>query len=190
MKINVGNITPRQKLIIAKGLCDYQYIMEHWKEDDEDFRTVYYDFYLKSRWAVMTKEENRNAYFDRLQSISENENLIDIVKALKKDMVKHSFEFSLASKMLHTRNPQSPIYDSKVREYLIHEEKVDLRWGISEKDSLCRIEYDWETLTQWYEDFLTSNRAEEWIAWFDENFESFSKISDVKKIDFIIFATN
>ena len=49
MKIDVNGITSRQKLVIAKGLCDYQYIMDNWKKDDVDFRDVYYEFYLKAR---------------------------------------------------------------------------------------------------------------------------------------------
>lgn len=32
MSINVSKITPRQKLTIAKGLCDYQYIMDNWEK--------------------------------------------------------------------------------------------------------------------------------------------------------------
>ena len=45
MRIDVERITPRQKLTIAKGLCEYEYIMENWKNDDTDFREVYYEFY-------------------------------------------------------------------------------------------------------------------------------------------------
>lgn len=58
MKIEVQKITSRQKLIIEKGLCDYRYIMKDWKKNDSDFQSVFYDFYLKARWAVMSKPEN------------------------------------------------------------------------------------------------------------------------------------
>lgn len=34
----------RQKLTIAKGLCDYQYIIGNWQTKDADFQAVYYEF--------------------------------------------------------------------------------------------------------------------------------------------------
>ena len=66
MYIDVEKITPRQKLIIAKGLCDYQYIMDNWQKNDADFQAVYYEFYLKARWAVMNKTSNSQPYFEKL----------------------------------------------------------------------------------------------------------------------------
>ena len=51
------------KSTIAKGLCEYEYIMENWKNDDTDFREVYYEFYLKARWAVMSNPNNNIPYF-------------------------------------------------------------------------------------------------------------------------------
>ena len=61
--IDVSKITERQKLTIAKGLCDYCYIMDNWKKNDEDFKDVFYNFYLKARWSIMNKPENKEPYF-------------------------------------------------------------------------------------------------------------------------------
>ena len=198
MKIDVSKITPRQELIIAKGLCDYQYIMENWKKDDSDFRAVYYDFYLKASWAVMSKENNSQPYFEKLQSENLNDDLMAILADLKGRMESKRYEFSLVTKLLHTRNPKLPIYDSKVREYLSREKKVNLWWQIPNKESGAKrgtteekkIEHDWDLLREWYADFLESERGKEWIDWFDDNFPTYKNISPVKKIDFIIFATN
>lgn len=199
MVININDITPKQKLTIAKGLCDYQYIMDYWKTNDEDFKSVYYDFYLKARWSVMTRPENKTPYFDKLQSISPSENLMNIIMDLKEEMAQHDFEFSLSSKLLHTRNPSSSIYDSKVRKYLSEEECVELWWGgrnkrmfgnaaprgTSDED---KIRHDWKNLCEWYSEFLLSERCAEWVEWFDSNFPNYKNISKTKKIDFIIFA--
>lgn len=198
MTINVNRITSRQKLVIAKGLCDYQYIMDNWQTDDKDFRDIYYDFYLKASWAVMRKPNNWEPYFQELQSINPEDDLMDILHTLKDKTAEKRFEFSLGSKLLHTRNPKSPIYDSKVREYLSKEEGVNFWWqipikssgaprGISEEE---KIKHDWIELCTWYDHFIKSSRGKEWICWFDENYPSFSNISEIKKIDFIIFATN
>lgn len=196
MQIDLEKITPRQKLTIAKGLCEYEYIMNNWQNNDLDFREVYYAFYLKARWAVMRKPDNSIPYFEKLQTISPDDDLLGILDWLKEKMEKHSYEFSLGSKLLHTRNPNMPIYDSKVREYLTKEENVPLWWqvtgssaprGTAERE---KIKHDWTELCNWYTMFLSSPRGIQWIEWFNVNFPTFSHISNVKKVDFIIFATN
>lgn len=198
MKIELANITSRQKLIIAKGLCDYQYIMDNWQVNDIDFKEVYYDFYLKARWAVMTNPNNLNPYFEKLQSINPEDDLMVILRDLREESQKKSYEFSLVSKLLHTRNASCPIYDRKVREYLSTAEDVHFWWqtsnkvsgaprGVSEED---KIAHDWNMLCEWYNTFLQSPRGKSWIEWFDNNFSSYKDISNIKKVDFIIFATN
>ena len=44
MKIDIEKITERQKLIISKGLCDYQYIMKNWKKTIKIFRQYIMSF--------------------------------------------------------------------------------------------------------------------------------------------------
>lgn len=196
MRIDLEKITPRQKLTIAKGLCEYEYIMNNWQNNDSDFREVYYEFYLKARWAVMSNPNNSIPYFEKLQAISLDDDLMGILDFLKDKMEKHSYELSLGSKLLHTRNPAMPIYDSKVREYLTKEENVPFWWhvtgssasrGTAERE---KIKHDWTELCNWYTMFLPSPRGKQWIDWFDSNFPTYRHISDVKKVDFIIFATN
>lgn len=192
VKIELSKITPRQKLIIAKGLCDYQYIMENWQTNDADFKKVYYDFYLRARWAVMSNPKNSDPYFEKLQSIRPDEDLMTIIKELKDEIEEKSFEFSLVSKLLHTRNSSLPIYDSKVRDYLSKEEGVHFLWnGSSHNDESGekKIQHDWKALRDWYCNFLKSPEGEDWINWFNTNFPTYTNISDVKKVDFIIFAT-
>ena len=191
MRFNINLITPRQKLIIQKGIWDYLYIMNHWMDNDSNFEDIYYDFYLKARWAVMSKPQNKNPYFRKLQSITPQTPLMEIIKDLKAEMENGSNEFSLCTKLLHTRNPLVPIYDSKVRVYLSRDEGVKLWWqcsgaprGMTEED---KIEHDWNVICEWYNIFLEKEDA--WISWFNKNIEGAEKISDYKKIDFIIFAT-
>ena len=198
MKIDLHKITPKQKLVIAKGLCDYQYIMDNWRTNDTDFQEVYYEFYLKARWAVMRNPNNLKPYFAKLQSISPEDDLMDVLRSLKNEIEKGSTELSLGSKLLHTRNPSLPIYDSKVRDYLSKNENVNFWWQIPNKESgaprgtseVEKIRHDWQALHKWYDEFLPSERGQAWIIWFDQNFPNYASISDIKKVDFIIFATN
>lgn len=191
MAIILDRITEREKLIIAKGLLDYQFIMDNWKRNTKDFQDVYYEFYLKARWAIMKNSQNSDAYFDVLGSIGSNAEIMNVIEALRSKLGSDQYEFSICSKLLHTVNPNSPIYDSKVRKYLSKEEKVKLCFHTNKNiDKKEKIEKDWQAICNWYKNFLGSERGKEWIAWFDENFPSYSSISDYKKIDFIIFATN
>ena len=144
----------------------------------------------------MNKQENKFPYFHKLQQISPDDDFMKILDELKQEMISGSYELSIGSKLLHTRNDSFPIYDSKVREYLLNVENVEFWWnvrgtsmpkGTSKRE---QIKHDWETLCNWYKSFLASARGIQWINWFDENFPNHKDISDVKKIDFIIFATN
>lgn len=201
MKIEVDNITEYQKLIIVKGLYDYQYIMNNWENvSDDDFYKVYYNFYLSARGGIMRRDGNKVPYYKKLREISPNEDFIEVLNQLKDEMQSNSYEFSLVSKLLHTRNPVMPIYDSKVREYLSKNEEVEF-WWYRNKDmygntaprgtiEIEKIKHDWQELCKWYLSFQESVRCKKWIEWFDINFPEFKNISNVKKIDFIIFATN
>ena len=201
MKIEVDNITEYQKLIIVKGLYDYQYIMNNWENvSDDDFYKVYYNFYLSARGGIMRRDGNKVPYYKKLREISPNEDFIEVLNQLKDEMQSNSYEFSLVSKLLHTRNPVMPIYDSKVREYLSKNEEVEF-WWYRNKDmygntaprgtiEIEQIKHDWQELCKWYLSFQESVRCKKWIEWFDINFPEFKNISNVKKIDFIIFATN
>ena len=197
MLLDLSLITNRQKLTIAKGLLDYQYIMNYWKTDcvnadttiQDDFRSVYYGFYLKARWAKMGNKEYQNEYFQLLHSSPQHDlmTIIDIFKNKSGD-----YEFSICSKLLHTINPTFPIYDSKVRIFLINKVGLDFWYLTGRKASKTteeKIKNDWTLLCTWYRDFIKTTEGKDWIAWFDVNFPSFQSISDVKKIDFIIFAT-
>ena len=197
MLLDLSLITNRQKLTIAKGLLDYQYIMDHWKTDcvnanhgiQEDFRSVYYGFYLKARHAKMGNDQSQNAYFELLHS-SQQTDLMTIINIFKQTT--GDYEFSICSKLLHTINPTFPIYDSKVRNFLKNKVGLDLWYLTGRKAAKTqeeKIKNDWTLLCNWYRDFIKTTEGKSWISWFDVNYPTFQSISDVKKIDFIIFAT-
>ena len=139
---------------------------------------------------------NRIPFFEKLFHCKKEQDLIDLVIYLHDNLALADYEFSFATKLLHTVNPDSPIYDSKVYKYLKKEERVDF-WNIQairrdargrEIDKIEKIAHNWDRLTLWYSYFLASKRGEKWIKWFDKNFPSYAHISNVKKIDFIIFS--
>ena len=203
MEIDFERITPYQKLIIARGLCDYQYIMEHREDRNPEFKKVYYDFYLSARWRTMTNQHNQDVYFEKLYDFIPSNNslndLMDIINCFRQNMHYEdntAYEFSIASKLLHTKNPNTPIYDRKIRERLSSEEEIAFQWQIPNRISGAlrgttdeeKIRHDWTALCNWYEELFVEEGSE-WIEWFDTNFPCYTHISRYKKIDFIIFAT-
>ena len=194
MKICLSNATRKQLMSLEIGLLQYSYIQKYYKTNDEDFRDVFTDFYLASQ-GRMRKVENRVPFFELLSKTKPDDSLIDIVSKLYMTLPVGMYEFSFATKLLHTINTKSPIYDSKVYKYLKYDEKVNL-WDIQQKkvdssgkimtqiDKIC---HNWNELKNWYDSFTKTARASDWIKWFDTNFPLYKSISDIKKIDFIIF---
>lgn len=195
MKIDITKVTEKQIMSLEVGLLQYTYIQRNFKKDDEDFRDVFTDFYLTSQ-ARMRNVENRVPFFELMKKTKPNDSLITIVEKLYKSLPIGMYEFSFATKLLHTINTNSPIYDSKVYKYLRNDEKVDL-WDIHQKkfDSagkemtkLEKIDHNWIELNNWYSSFLKTVTFKNWIAWFDKSFPKFASISNIKKVDFIIFS--
>lgn len=195
MKINFTNVTEKQLMNLQLGLIQYEYIRSHYQIDDEDFRDVFTSFYLSSQ-ARMRNSENRNPFFELLRETKADSSLIDIVNNLNEKLPLGMYEFSFATKLLHTVNNSSPIYDSKIYQYLKKERNVDF-WDIQSNkcdsdgnkySKIDKIKHNWEELKNWYNSFILTNECDEWIKWFDNNFPNYQHISNVKKIDFIIFS--
>ena len=189
--IVLSRITPKQILTIENGINSYLYIQSRYNPFDNDFRDVFTDFYLSAQ-GVMKRPGNRDPYFAEMDVCTGAENLMDIVDRLFVSLAVGKYEFSFATKLLHTKNANSPIYDSKVREYLKTEEHVNFHYYYRNTGSKrAMIAHDWDLLVDWYNRFLPTPRARSWISWFDTTFPRAAHlISDVKKIDFIIFACN
>lgn len=197
MKISINQITDKQVLDLGKALLDYEYIQNHCGNPfDKDFQDVYYSFYLKARWAQLGGKGGSKcgAYFNVLNSINGTELLEDVLEELIVAGVSDTYEFSIGSKLLHTKNPNSPIFDSKVYSYLTKDEGLQLQYRKALKNGqtkLQQIQHDWEIINDWYNNLIKNDpRGKQWIAWFDNKFPQYKGISDVKKIDFLIFIFN
>lgn len=187
-EINFEEVTDRQKLELKKALLDYQFIMNHIKDynnmkDDDKyfFKKLYYNFYLKSR---RRKLEYWGAYFDLLDITKKGDRFEDVIRKIFEKY--KTYEFSFATKLLHTKDSDMPIYDSKVYHYLKGE--IPLKWqnvGVGKK--VEQIKEDYQNLVDWYKKFQESDEGKKWIVWFEKEFPN-NGILDVKKIDFIIFA--
>lgn len=54
-----------------------------------------------------------------------------------------------------------------------------------------QFQHDWGMIKNWYNNFIKNDqRYTQWINWFDGKFPQHKNISNVKKIDFLIFIFN
>ena len=200
--IDFDKVSEKQILEMKKAVLDYCYIMkqkELIKDNNlsQDFKDIYYDYYLKASHIKFPKNGDAyNTYFEILSNnLSDGKNthktsLDELKKVIcsLKSITKNN-QFSVATKMLHTVNPDLPIYDKKVREYLSANEKNSKGKQFPKTVIGEKAIYDyWEELIVWYSD--NKAKKSDWINWFDRtilNNKNKKSITAVKKIDFIIF---
>lgn len=92
-------------------------------------------------------------------------------------------EASFSSKLIASLDPSMPIWDSIVlsKLQLVPPKGTDKELRIEKTIAM------YESIVDWYRDFLKSEKAKEWICAFDKEFPEFVELSDVKKIDFILW---
>lgn len=145
------------------------------KFNDEKFQTTYKGFYRMRRNKEFCKK-----YFEIGYKSINNENIdFDILFDKIKD-INNRNESSFTSKLLHTINNKKPILDKNV---LIN---LGLYKQYKKKDSNKKELY--KILENIYQEILNSEFGNKWINNFDEVFsKEKNKISDTKKIDFILW---
>jgi hypothetical protein len=105
-------------------------------------------------------------------------------------------ESSFSSKLLHTIDPELPIWDQHILRhfYPIQDkyifEYLDYNFTIKKYDKETRIRYAnnvYEDLKIKYIKFLETEKSKEWIKIFEEYYPK--DITPIKKVDFIIWQT-
>ena len=126
----------------------------------------------------------RKAYFLLMETCRERKSVSfgDILLSMFQDT--GQIEASFSSKMLVTLDPDMPIWDSKVLKSL----KLRLKGKTPEiRFSNAVILYD--CICRWYKTFLETDEAGRMIRRFDQAFPEYRSFSAVKKIDFILWAS-
>lgn len=175
----------RKALTESLGLPEYEYIMKNiHKTDvskDKDFQRKFNHFY-----RIRRNQTWREKYYQILEKNKTRkeevtfENLFCNIYVFT-DMTEASF----ASKMLATLNPDKPIWDSRVLRFLGL--KPTGKNDSDKQDSIIEI---YGKIEDWYEEYLKTAEAKENIRTFDEMLPDYSWISNVKKIDYIIWGQN
>lgn len=168
MKI-IDEVGSNSKAITEKG-------SEFQKDFVSYFRVRRSDKWRKSYFDFLAKQHNTKKSFDEL------------LKEMYK--VEDKIEASFVSKLIAVVNPNEPIWDSSVLEFL----KLDKEWS---QYNNKRFEKDkriggaaiiYTKIKREYKDFLNSANGKECVSLFNEYLPEYKdKIADAKKIDFFIW---
>ncbi len=170
--------------IVRDGLIKYEKIMESYKKTQDvsknlDFQRMYDGFY-----RVRRNEEWRKYYFKLMQEMRNKDvSFGDILTLINEETGR--IEASFASKLLATINPNYPIWDQYVLanigleatpQYMSND--IRLEASIEIYDEIC----------DWYKERINSDEGKAEIEFFDSKFPKFKWISNIKKIDFLLWS--
>lgn len=124
---------------------------------------------MKPSILLMFQYKNKNVEFG------------DILKIIFKEIGK--VESSYTSKLLHTINPNKPIWDKFVLMNL------GLKQNTNSKDKINYSINTYSKIESLHFQFLSNDYAKKCIEFFDINFPKGKMISNVKKIDFLLWSS-
>ena len=169
------------RLASSLGLDRYAFILKRAQEadvsKDEEFQRVYNAFYRVRKNAAWRAQYY--AFFKEVKN--HNLDYRDILRYLY--MASGNVEASFASKMAATLNPESPIID----QYVLQNLGISIT-GTGKEARLKSALQAYTQLRAWYGEYLSTQEAKDNIAMFDKMLPSYTWISDVKKIDYLLWA--
>jgi len=165
---------------IKVGLDKYKYLIQHIHlldvSQDEQFQKKYNGFFR-------LRQKSKDFYAEYYQFMQNHKNKNITFEVILKHFYDkfNSVEASFSSKLLSIINPDMPVWDEFVLKNLnlkkpstYSQERIQKT--INLYSEICR----------WYNDFLKTDEAKQWIKLFDDQYPNY-KISDVKKIDLILW---
>lgn len=165
------------------GIAKYLAIMEKVHavdvSTDASFQTMFNGFYrVRQKSATWY-----NSYFALMQRLKGTcptfETVLDSLKTVLGNNV---CEASFSSKLVATLDPWQPIWDKYVLANTGHKPLASTN---HDKFALAKTGY--ASIASWYATFLASEEGKRWIRTFNDNVDQYWKLTDVKKVDFILW---
>jgi hypothetical protein len=128
---------------------------------DKDWQDIYYNFFEKNKFNNDLTFENIITY------LYEKTGLI---------------EASYSSKLLATVNSNKPIWDQNVLKNLGMKQE-----GKTKIEQISNSIILYEEIVEWYNEFMKTGQAADCINAFNKILPKYREISDVKKIDFLLW---
>ncbi len=178
MNIEIKESFFEDLLANALGLDKYNDVIKHENSTSITFRRKFNAYFRVRRNPSWQKS------FYSLFEILWNSNNVSF-ESIIRDLYEKTgqVEPSFSSKMLHILNPEMPIWDQYVLKNLGF--KTTLKGTPEEKIKDAVDTYN--SITKFYIDYLNSKEGKILIKQFDLNLPSYSKISNIKKLDSILW---
>ena len=169
--------------IDAKMLLTYYWLMEklHARNvsTDQEYRKKFGGYYIRR----FVSQEYRYAFFSLFEQIKDQPNISFEEVSRKLFGVNGKHEFSFISKMLHTINPECPIYDSRVDAAL----KIHRTYQLDFNKKLQQDTQILNDIAACYQNLASAPEMTEILAAFDQIVPA-HKMTVEKKLDFILWA--
>lgn len=172
----------RYRLASSLGLDSYAAILGKVNNVDvscdKDFQRLFNGFYRVRRNA-----DWRNIYYSYFER-SKHGNIpsfADVITYLYGET--KNIEVSFASKMLATLDTNKPIWDR----YVVQNLNLELI-GSTQENKLNNAIKLYADIESWYTEFLATDKAKECIIEFDKALPEYSWISNIKKVDSILWS--
>ena len=165
----------------ADALRDYQYIMNAFRSMDISrnsyFREVFCRHYEMKK---LYSEDFRDHYFEIMEQMKEKRK-VSFKDCFERVMgIGNRRELSFSSRILHTLDPQYPIWDR-----VIVEGHFQMKKPMGGKDPVGNYSRRYGEYTDLFNKYMKSEEGSILIRLFDEQFPG-SKISDVRKLELIL----
>ena len=180
LEIDVKQVL-QDRLAASLGLDKYQFIMDTAKRvdvsKDIEFQRMFNGFY-----RVRRDETWRKSYYEIFERMKYYEaTFAEIITYLYEKT--GNIEASFSSKLLATLNPDKPIWD----QYVLQNLSLELK-GKTQEQKLDNAICLYNEIEKWYDEFLGTDKAKEYINEFDEMLPNYKWVSSVKKIDTVLWS--
>ena len=159
-------------------------------DDNNEFKNKYRKFYVMNSAGL--SQEHFNKYFELLNR--REHNLKIILKALHKIKTlknQNTFQFSFATKLLHTVNNKLPIYDKQVRKSVGLKTPYNYNSNLNAEEKIQCLQDYYEKLKSLYRRLLNDHELKSLIKECRKKFKwERDQISDVKIIDYMLWANS
>ena len=168
---------------LAQGVKKYLLIMEKLRKTDVakdmDFQNTYRDFYQMRRFY---SDDFCRHYFKLMENLKYTKDMNFKMALERIKNIQGSYEVSFSSKMAHTINPLNPIWDK-----IVTKEHFGINSPYPKAKNREKASCDkYDAYVDKFYDYMATKEGMALIHIFDLEFPE-SGISDVKKIDFILW---
>lgn len=163
------------QLARSLGLDRYKEIM------DGDPSSPEFQRYFNGYYRIRRNEEWRQSYYGLfVQAKQKGLSFEQIITTLYEST--GNVEASFSSKMLATIDPSKPIWD----QYVLQNLGFELN-GKTQEEKLNNAIKLYDEILRWYDEYLQTDEAQENILEFDRLLPQYSWVSNVKKIDCLLW---